>query len=133
MSDEHRFRIVLQRSSNGEPSGLNIYLNSAGQLELLRVLARLGPSNRYEHLEALLTPVEGEREIVWADVIFTDGRGDVAHAPPNSRSSRTMALPSVSSPLIDPGRRASNRQRRPLIRFSPGNPLAVGFRMPRAD
>jgi hypothetical protein len=84
VTEEARFRIVLQESADGDLSGVNIYLNSAGQLELLRVLARLGPSSRHAHLDELLTPVEGDREIVSANVVFTDGAADLAHSPPDA-------------------------------------------------
>jgi hypothetical protein len=79
--NEPRFRIV--RPGEGNPtSGVTIYVNAAAQLELLRTLAMLGPGNRHVHLEQLLTPA-GTHDLVWADVVFTEGRADVAHAPPD--------------------------------------------------
>jgi hypothetical protein len=82
VNEEPRLRIVLATDGDGTTSGLTIYMNSSGQLALLRALATLGPSNRHTHLEALLTP-SGEADVTWADVVFTEGRGDVAHAPPS--------------------------------------------------
>ena len=78
--EEPRFRIVFEQVESGTDSGVTIYMNAAGQLELLRRLAALGPSNRHEHLEDLLTPVSSN-EATWADIVFTEGRADVAHAP----------------------------------------------------
>lgn len=81
MNEEPRVRFVPKVDDDGTVVGVNIYVNSAGQLELLRHLAALGPSNRHTHLEPLLTPAD-DQDIVWADVVFTEGQGDIAHAPP---------------------------------------------------
>jgi hypothetical protein len=56
-------------------------MNEGGQLALLRALSRLGPSHRHVHLEEILTPA-GDSDVEYVDVVLTDGRGDVAHAPP---------------------------------------------------
>jgi hypothetical protein len=81
MDDELRLRFVPQLDDDGAAVGVNIYMNSAGQLALLRELAALGPSNRHAHLDALLTPM-GTRDLVAINVVFTEGRGDIARAPP---------------------------------------------------
>jgi hypothetical protein len=56
-------------------------MNSEGQLALLRELAALGPHDRHRHLDALITPA-GTADLADVTVVFTVGRGDVAHAPP---------------------------------------------------
>lgn len=81
MDEEPRLRIVFKQAESETDSGITIYVNAIGQLELLRRLAALGPSKRHDHLGDLLTPI-GSNEASWADVVFTEGRGDVAHAPP---------------------------------------------------
>ena len=83
MTEEPRVRIVFPQGEDDTISGVTIFVNAAGQLELLRALATLHPGNRHVHLERLLTPA-GSDEAAWADVVFTEGRGDVAHAPPTN-------------------------------------------------
>jgi hypothetical protein len=83
MTEEPRVRIVFPQGEDDTISGVTIYVNAAGQLELLRALATLDPGNRNVHLERLLTPA-GSDEAAWADVVFTGGRGDVAYAPPRN-------------------------------------------------
>jgi hypothetical protein len=78
--EERRLRIVAARSG-AEALALTIYMNEEGQLALLRALANLGPGNRHVHLGDLLTPA-GPLDIAVADVVLTEGRADVAYAPP---------------------------------------------------
>ena len=81
MDDENRLRFVPQLDDDAAVAGLNIYINSAGQLALLRELAMLGPGNRHTHLDDLLTPA-GTADMVFVNVVFTEGHGDITHAPP---------------------------------------------------
>ena len=78
---EPRIRIVATPDDDGKPT-LTIYLNEAGQLLLLRTLARLHSADRHTHLDRILTTA-GESDIGDADVVLVEGRGDIAHAPPN--------------------------------------------------
>jgi hypothetical protein len=78
--DEPRLRMVL--SGDDGQQMLTIYMNDGGQLELIRLLARLGKSDRHVHLDGILTPA-GAADIDEVVAVFTDGRGDVAHAAPS--------------------------------------------------
>lgn len=77
---EPRIRIVATPDDNGRPT-LTLYLNEAGQLLLLRMLAGLGPTNRHLHLADVVARA-GESDIRDADVVLVKGGGDVAHGPP---------------------------------------------------
>ncbi len=74
-------RMVLRSSEDGQQT-LTIYMNDGGQLELIRLLARLGKSDRHVHLDGILTP-EGAADIDEVVAVFTEGRADIAHAPPS--------------------------------------------------
>ena len=74
-------RIVARPDEDGRWV-LTIYINSGGQLKLIRALAALGPGRHHTHLADILTPVSGDLDIHDADVVFVEGRGDIAHAPP---------------------------------------------------
>jgi hypothetical protein len=55
MTEEPCVRIVFPQGEDDTISGVTIYVNAAGRLELLRALATLHPGNRHVHLERLLT------------------------------------------------------------------------------
>jgi hypothetical protein len=80
--EEPRIRLVATADPDGGPPILTLYLNESGQLLLVRTLAGLAPWHRHVHLANLLT-VAGTSDISEVDVVFVEGAGDVAHAPPS--------------------------------------------------
>ena len=83
--EEPRVRMVLRSSEDGQQT-LTIYMNDGGQLELIRLLARLGKSDRHVHLDGILTP-EGAADI---DEVVAVSRkaGPISHTlrPPRGAS-----------------------------------------------